>query len=256
MDASLIALLVTAALFAGWIDAVVGGGGLVALPALMVAFPNAPVATLLGTNKLGSVFGTTTSAITYGLKIKLDHRLLWPTAALALASSGLGAVAAASVSSGALRPIIIAVLAAVLILVVSRPKFGIEPQPKLRSAWRAAGVMLACGVAVAFYDGIIGPGTGIFLAVAFTSLLGLDYVTAAAHTKVVNAATNFGALVVFAVQGHVWWTLGFAMAAATIAGAWFGAHTAMARGSGFVRVVLVVVVLALLARLGWEVWTA
>ncbi|WP_199037850.1 TSUP family transporter [Glycomyces salinus] len=255
-DASLIGLLVAAALFAGWVDAIVGGGGLVSLPALMVAFPNAPVATLLGTNKLASVFGTTTSAITYGRKIKLDHRLIWPTTGLALAASGAGAAAAAAVSSNALRPIIIAVLLAVLVLVVSNPRLGVEPQPKLRTHWRAAGVMLVCGVAIAFYDGIIGPGTGIFLAVAFTSLLGFDYVTAAAHTKVVNAATNFGALAVFAVQGNVNWMLGLSMGAATITGAWAGARMAMAIGSRFVRIVLVVVVTALVLRLGWDVYTS
>ncbi|WP_198587132.1 TSUP family transporter [Glycomyces xiaoerkulensis] len=256
LDASLIALLVAAALFAGWIDAVVGGGGLVSLPALMVAFPQAPVATLLGTNKLGSVFGTTTSSIAYARKIKLDHGLLWPTTGLALAASGAGAAAAAAVSSAALRPIVIAVLLAVLILVVANPRLGVDPRPRTRTHWRAAAVMLACGVAVAFYDGIIGPGTGIFLAVAFTSLLGFDYVTASAHTKVVNAATNLGALVVFGLQGHLWWTLGLAMAAATITGAYVGAHMAMARGSKFVRIVLVVAVVALLARLSWDVYAA
>ncbi|GAB3238836.1 TSUP family transporter [Glycomyces halotolerans] len=256
LDPSLIALLVAAALFAGWVDAVVGGGGLVSLPALMVAFPNAPVATLLGTNKLSSVFGTTTSAITYGLKIKLDHRMLWPTTGLALAASGAGAAAAAAVSSQALRPIVIAVLLAVLVLVVSKPRLGVEPQPRLRTNLRAAAVMLTCGVAVAFYDGIIGPGTGIFLAVAFTTILGYDYVTASAHTKVVNAATNFGALIVFAAGGHVWWVLGLSMGMATITGAWIGARMAMSGGSKFVRVVLVLVVTGLLARLGWDVYVS
>ncbi len=256
LDASLIALLVAAALFAGWIDAVVGGGGLVQLPALLVAFPHAPAALLLGTNKLASICGTSVSAITYARKIKLEHRLLWPTVGLALAGAGAGAAAAAALSSQALKPIVIAVLLAVLILVVSRPRLGIEPQPKPRTAWRAAAVMLACGVAIAFYDGLIGPGTGIFLSVAFTTLLGFDYVTAAAHTKVVNVATNLGALAVFALQGHVWWLLGLAMGLATMTGAWIGARTAIARGSGFVRAVMLVVVLALLARLGWDVWVS
>ncbi|WP_026930028.1 TSUP family transporter [Glycomyces tenuis] len=256
LDASLIALLVAAALFAGWIDAVVGGGGLVQLPALMVAFPHAPAALLLGTNKLASICGTSISALTYARTIKLEHRLLWPTVALALAGAGAGAAAATAISSQALKPIVIAILLAVLVLVMARPRLGLEPQPKLRTASRAAAVMLVCGVAVAFYDGLIGPGTGIFLSVAFTTLLGFDYVTAAAHTKVVNVATNLGGLVVFALQGNVWWLLGLAMGAATMTGAWLGARTAIARGSGFVRVILLVVVLALLARLGWDVWAA
>lgn len=256
LDASLIALLVAAALFAGWIDAVVGGGGLVQLPALMVAFPHAPAALLLGTNKLASVCGTSISALTYARKIKLEHRLLWPTTALALAGAGAGAAAASAISSQALKPIVMAVLLAVLVLVMTRPTLGLEPRPKPRTAWRSAAVMLVCGVAIACYDGLIGPGTGIFLSVAFTAILGFDYVTAAAHTKVVNAATNLGALAVFAAQGHVWWTLGLAMGAATMVGAWVGARTAIAKGSGFVRIVLLVVVLALLARLGWDVWVA
>ncbi len=256
LDASLIPLLVAAALFAGWIDAVVGGGGLVQLPALMVAFPHAPAAVLLGTNKLASICGTSISAATYAGKIKLEHRMLWPTVALALAGAGAGAAAATAISSQALKPIVIAILLAVLVLVMARPKLGLEPQPKLRTPHRSAAVMLVCGVAIACYDGLIGPGTGIFLSVAFTTILGFDYVTAAAHTKVVNVATNLGGLVVFTVQGHVWWVLGLSMGAATMIGSWIGARTAIAKGSGFVRVILLVVVLALLARLGWDVWAA
>jgi uncharacterized membrane protein YfcA len=254
IDPGLFALLIVAAIFAGWVDAVVGGGGLIQLPALLVAFPTAPPALMLGTNKMASVCGTTTSAITYARKIKLEHRLLWPTVGLALLGSGAGAVAALAVSASALKPIIIAVLLAVLVLVIVRPQMGLEPQPKLRTPLRGAALMLTAGVGVAFYDGIIGPGTGIFLSIAFTTIIGFDYITAAAHTKVVNAATNIGGVTVFALQGNVWWVLGLTMGAGCMLGAWFGARTAMARGSGFVRVVLVVVVLALLARLSWDVW--
>ncbi len=256
IDPGLFALLIVAAVFAGWVDAVVGGGGLIQLPSLLVAFPTAPVQLMLGTNKMASVCGTTISAITYSRKIKLEHRLLWPTVGLALLGSGAGAVAALAVSASALKPIIIGVLLAVLVLVIARPQLGLEPQPRLRTPLRAAALMLTAGVAVAFYDGVIGPGTGIFLSVAFTAIIGFDYVTAAAHTKVVNAATNIGGVTVFALQGNVWWILGLVMGLGCMAGAWFGARTAMAKGSRFVRIVLVVVVLALLARLGWDVWAA
>ncbi|MCC3764587.1 TSUP family transporter [Glycomyces sp. TRM65418] len=254
LDPGLFALLIVAAIFAGWIDAVVGGGGLVQLPALLVAFPTAPPALMLGTNKMASVCGTTVSAFTYARKIPLEHRLLWPTVGLALLGSGAGAVAALTVAASALKPIIIAVLLAVLVLVITRPRLGLVPQPKLRTPLRGAALMVAAGVGVAFYDGMIGPGTGIFLSIAFTAIIGFDYITAAAHTKVVNAATNLGSLVVFALQGNVWWVLGLTMGLGCMLGAWFGARTAMARGSGFVRLVLVIVVLALLARLSWDVW--
>jgi uncharacterized membrane protein YfcA len=255
IDPGLFALLIAAAIFAGWVDAVVGGGGLIQLPVLLVAFPTAPTALMLGTNKMASVFGTATSAIAYARKIKLEHRLLWPTVGLALLGSGAGALAALSVSSDALKPIIIAVLLAVLVLVVAKPQLGLEARPELHTRWRGAAVMVVCGLVIAFYDGIIGPGTGIFLAVAFTSILGMDFLAAAAHTKVVNVTTNLGALVVFAAQDNIWWLLGAVMGLGTMLGAWFGAHTAMSKGSKFVRVVLVIVVLALLARLSWDVYS-
>ncbi|QSB05227.1 TSUP family transporter [Natronoglycomyces albus] len=245
-------LLFSVALLAGWVDAVVGGGGLLQLPALMLAYPQAPVATLLGTNKLASVFATSTAAITYGRKIKLDHRLLWPTVGLALVGSGLGAAMAGAVSSGALRPIIIAVLMAVAIMVLARPQFGLHPQPKLKTPLRAAALMLAAGLLVAFYDGIIGPGTGIFLAICFAAILGSDYVSATAHAKVINAATNLGALLVFIYFGHVWWALGLLMAIGNATGALIGANMALRNGSKFVRIVLIVVVFVLIARLSYD----
>ncbi|MFC4333674.1 TSUP family transporter [Salininema proteolyticum] len=248
-----LALLVLAAVAAGWIDAVVGGGGLLQLPALMVAYPAAPVATLLGTNKVGSVAGTVTAAVTYSRKVQLDHRILWPTAGTALVGSGLGAALAGAVSSDVLRPLIIGVLAVVAVFVLTKPSFGLESRPVRLTTARAGGLVASAGLAVAFYDGILGPGTGIFLALCFTGYLGLDYVTAAAHVKVVNAATNLGALAVFAYFGHIWWTLGLALMAGNALGGFLGARTAMKRGTGFVRVMLLVIVTVLMAKLTYDV---
>ena len=111
-------------------------------------------------------------------------------------------------------------------------------------------------VGIALYDGLIGPGTGTFLVLAFTAILGSDFVHASAMAKVVNAGTNLGALVVFGLTGHVWWALGAAMAVCNVVGAAVGARMALRRGAGFVRVVLLVVVLALVARLGYDQWMA
>ncbi len=209
---------------------------------------------MLGTNKMASVFGTGTSAITYARKIKLEQRLLWPTVGLALVGSGAGAVAALAVSASALKPIIIAVLLAVLVLVIVRPQMGLEPQPKLRTPLRAAALMLTVGVGIAFYDGIIGPGTGIFLSIAFTTIIGSTTSRPPRTRRSSTLPPTSARVTVFALQGNVWWVLGLTMGVGCMLGAWFGARTAMARGSGFVRVVLVVVVLGLLARLSWDVW--
>lgn len=256
MDPEILGFLLAVALAAGWIDAVVGGGGLLLLPALMVAAPNTPLATLLGTNKLGSVFGTTSAAIAYARKVKIDRRVVVPTAALALLGSGLGAAMATALTSDVLTPVIMVVLAGVALLVVVRPAMGSTSNPALRTRNRVLAVLALAGLGVSFYDGLIGPGTGVFLIIAFTAVLGMDFVSASASAKIVNVCTNLGALAVFAFGGHVDWLLGLGLAMCTIIGAQIGARMALQRGSGFVRAVLLIVVLALLARMGWDLFFA
>ncbi|GLU49551.1 TSUP family transporter [Nocardiopsis ansamitocini] len=252
MDIEIVGLLILAAAAAGWVDAVVGGGGLLLLPALLVAFPTAPVASVLGTNKLTAVFGTFSAAITYARGLKLDPRVVWPTAGLALAGSGAGAALAGAVSSAALRPVVMVVLLTVLAVVVLRPALGSAARPTLLTPRRIVAAVTVAGVGIAFYDGIIGPGTGTFLIIALTSIIGMDFVTASASAKIVNTATNLGAIAVFAYNGNVMWLLGLCLAAANIVGAQVGAHMALRRGTGFVRVVLVVVVVALVVKLGYD----
>ncbi|WP_116246943.1 TSUP family transporter [Nocardiopsis sp. FIRDI 009] len=254
MDPEILGLLMLVALGAGWVDAVVGGGGLVLLPALLVASPTSPLATLLGTNKLGSVFGTASAAVAYARRIKLEPRLVWPTAGLALVGSGLGALLATALTADVLKPVIMVVLAGVALMVYFRPGMGTTPDPRLRTRNRALAAVTLAGLVISCYDGLIGPGTGVFLIIAFTALLGMDFVAASASAKIVNTATNLGALVVFALGGHVLWGLGLALGVCTVTGAQIGSRMALKRGSGFVRAVLLIVVLALLARLGWDLF--
>ncbi|OLT26010.1 hypothetical protein BJF83_21790 [Nocardiopsis sp. CNR-923] len=253
MDPEILGLLLLVALGAGWVDAVVGGGGLVLLPALLVASPTSPLATLLGTNKLGAVFGTASAAVAYARRIKLEPPIVWPTAGLALAGSGLGALLATALTANVLKPVIMLVLAGVALMVYVRPAMGTAPDPRLRTRDRALAAVALAGLGVSFYDGLVGPGTGVFLIIAFTAVLGMDFVAASASAKIVNTATNVGALVVFAAGGHVLWGLGLALGACTIVGAQIGSRMALNRGAGFVRTVLLVVVLALLVRMGWDI---
>lgn len=254
MEPEILGLLLTVALAAGWIDAVVGGGGLLLLPALLVGVPNAPLATVLGTNKLASVFGTTSAALTYARKIGIRPRLVVPTALLALVGSGLGAGLATALTSEVLQPIIMVVLAGVALMVYFRPAMGAAPDPDMHTRNRLLATIALAGLGISFYDGLIGPGTGVFLIIALTAVLGLDFVTASASAKIVNACTNLGALAVFAAGGHIDWFLGLTLAVCTVIGAQIGARTALERGSGFVRAVLLVVVLALLLRMGWDLF--
>ncbi|NUP01820.1 MAG: TSUP family transporter [Nonomuraea sp.] len=245
-----VVVLLAAAAGAGWIDAVVGGGGLVQLPALLVA--GIPPVQAMATNKFSSVFGTASAAVAYARSTKVDRQVALPGAALAVVSAGLGAWAAAAISADVLRPVVMVVLVAVAAFVTLRPSMGAVPQPHLRTNARVVAAVVAAGVGVAFYDGIMGPGTGTFLIIAFTTILGLDFVSASASAKIINVGTNLGALAVFGLQGHVQWALGLGMAVCNVAGAQLGARTAIKRGAAFVRIVLLCVVTAMVIRLGWQ----
>ncbi|WP_327091993.1 TSUP family transporter [Nonomuraea sp. NBC_01738] len=245
-----VVVLLVAAAGAGWVDAVVGGGGLLQLPALMVA--GIPPVQAMGTNKLAAVFGTASAAITYGRSVKLDREVAVPAGVLAVLSAGGGAVVAGAVSSEVLRPVVMVVLLGVAAFVTFRPNLGKVPHPQLRTRRRVVVAVLVSGAGIAFYDGVMGPGTGTFLIIAFTTILGLDFVNASATAKIINVGTNLGALVVFGVQGHLLWGLGLGMAACNVAGAQLGARMALKRGAAFVRIVLLCVVVVMVARLGWQ----
>lgn len=252
MQAEHVLMLLAAAVAAGWVDAVVGGGGLIQLPALLLLNPGQPVATALATNKLGSIAGTVSAAIAYSRKAKPDVRVAVPAGVLAVCCAAVGALCASAISSDVLKPVIMVVLLAVAAIVVLRPDLGRVPRLVLRTRRRVAAAVLVPGVAIAFYDGLVGPGTGTFLVIAFSTLLGMDFVDASATSKIINAGTNLGALLVFAAQGHVLWAVGLAMAVCNATGAQLGARMAIKRGAGFVRVVLLCVVAALVLKLAYE----
>ncbi|TMR97495.1 sulfite exporter TauE/SafE family protein [Nonomuraea basaltis] len=243
-------VLLVAAAGAGWIDAVVGGGGLLQLPAIMMT--GMPTVEAMATTKLSSVFGTASAAVAYARSTKVDRQVALPGAGLAVLSAGLGAWAAAAISAEALRPAVMVVLLGVAAFVTLRPSMGAVPEPHLRTNARVLAAVVVGGVGIAFYDGIMGPGTGTFLIIAFTTILGLDFVSASASAKIINVGTNLGALVVFGTQGHVHWALGLGMAVCNIAGAQLGARMALKRGAAFVRIVLLCVVAAMVVRLGWQ----
>ncbi|UQA33838.1 TSUP family transporter [Streptomyces sp. HNA39] len=252
-------LLCLAAAAAGWIDAVVGGGGLLLLPALLLGLPNVPAAHVLGTNKAVAIVGTSGAAITYVRRAPVRVGLSVRVGLMALAGSMGGAFFAAGISSEVLRPVIMVALLGVAAFVLLRPSFGTaagdtDTRPVTRARIVTAVVLVGGGIG--FYDGLFGPGTGTFLVLALTAVLHLDLVTASATAKIVNVCTNAGALAMFAYQGSVLWQLAAVMALFNLAGAMAGARMALDRGSGFVRAVLLTVVFALVAKLGYDQWTA
>ncbi|MFE2045139.1 sulfite exporter TauE/SafE family protein [Streptomyces sp. NPDC059477] len=252
-----LAVLCLAALAAGWIDAVVGGGGLLLLPALLLGLPGStPAAHALGTNKAVAIVGTTGAAITYARRAPVDVRTAVRIGLAALAGSSGGAFFAAGMSTEVLKPVIMVVLLGVAAFVILKPAFGTATSPGPASRRRNLAAIGLAGLGIGFYDGLIGPGTGTFLVLALTAVLHLDLVTASATAKIVNCCTNAGALAMFAWQGAVLWQLAALMAVFNLAGGMLGARTALKRGSGFVRVVLLTVVFALVANMAYEQWIA
>lgn len=250
-----VVVLCLAAAAAGWVDAVVGGGGLILLPALLLGLPpGTPAAHALGTNKAVAIVGTSGAALTYVRRTPVDIRLAVRIGIAALAGSSGGALLAAGMSTDVLKPVVMVVLLGVGAFVILRPEFGTAPGTGAVSRRRMFAAIGFAGLGIGFYDGLIGPGTGTFLVLALTAMLHLDLVTASATAKIVNVCTNVGALVTFAWQGAVLWQLAVPMALCNLAGGTLGARTALKKGSGFVRAVLLVTVLGLVTTMAYEQW--
>ncbi|MDN3919026.1 TSUP family transporter [Pelomonas sp. PFR6] len=240
-----------ASLLAGFVDAVVGGGGLVLVPALFGVFPQAAPATLFGTNKGASVWGTAWATGQYARRVELNWRALLPAAAIALLGSFAGAWTVTLVSAGGLRKALPLILLAVLLYTLARKDLGRSHAPRFHGG-RETLVAGPIGLMIGFYDGFFGPGTGSFFVFLFVRLLGYDFLHASATAKLMNTATNAAALALFAWKGHVWWHVAAVMAVTNIVGSLIGTRMALARGAGFVRGMFVVVVTALILKTGWD----
>lgn len=258
MSVTVIGVLLVGSLAAGWVDAVVGGGGLILIPLVMILNPGMSNAQALGVNKVAAIFGTASSAAVLVRKVPSARQAL-RFAPVALLGSAGGAMIASSVDKQVMRPVIIVLLVAVGVFIAVRPSFGQGPGtggavgtgPGVRT-WLSLTALVA---AISVYDGTFGPGTGLFLILGFTSLLGGDFITSAAWAKVINVFTNLGALVTFALQGEVLWLLGLGLAVTNVVGAQIGARMVLGRGTGFVRVVILVVVVVMSAKLGYDLVT-
>ncbi len=244
---ALLALL-AAALLAGLVDAIVGGGGLVLLSALLIVLPGGEAIFSVATNKLAAVVGTGAAAVTFARRVPLDRRQVLPMAAAAFAGAVGGALLAAALPSRVLTVVVLVALIAVGIYTWRNPGLGAVHAPRFARRAQAA-VLLAGGTAIGFYDGLAGPGTGSFLVFLLVGLVGFAFLQASATAKVVNTATNLGALVFFLPAGVVLLGLGAMLAAANLTGGVLGARMAVERGSGFVRRVFLVVVAALVVTL-------
>lgn len=247
-------MVLCAAFFAGFVDAIVGGGGMIQLPALLAAYPGAAPPVLLGTNKLGSICGTTGAVMRYMRVVRVPWRILLPAAAVAFLAALGGASSVSAVSPALFRPLVPIMLTAVLIYALWHKDLGARHAP-IEFSRRRGYIALAAISGIGFYDGFFGPGTGSFLMLLFIRLYGFDFLHASAGARTINVATNAGALLFFGIHGEVQWGLGIALGTCNATGSVLGAHTAVKHGSKFVRVVFIAIVITLIAKTGADAWT-
>jgi uncharacterized membrane protein YfcA len=244
-------LLALAGLAAGFVDAVVGGGGLVQLPALLVGLPSASPVQVLATNKLSSICGTTVSSATYYRRIRPDPRTFGPLMACAFVGSVGGAFLGSHLSETVFDPVVLVVLVVVGGYVLLRPELGATTA--LRYAGRRHVVTaMVTGLGIGLYDGALGPGTGSFFVITLVGLLGYSFLEASAKARLANWATNLAALCVFVPQGAVLWKVGFVMGACNLLGGYVGARTAVTRGTHFIRIFFILVVAGFVVRIGGD----
>ncbi len=246
-----IILVTLASMLAGFVDAVVGGGGLILVPALFAVFPQAPPATLFGVNKSASIWGTAMASWQYSKRVTLTWHSLLPATVAGFIGAFAGAWTLTKIAPDFLRIALPFILAAVLIYTLARKDMGRVHAPRFA---RKHELMAASsiGLVIGFYDGFFGPGTGSFMVFLFVRWLGYDFLHASASAKLVNVATNLAALILFASTGHVWWHLAVPMAVANVIGSVLGTRMAMKHGAGFVRGLFIVVVGALILKTGYD----
>ena len=247
----IIILLLLAAFLAGWVDAIGGGGGLIHFPALLFGLPNASPAELLGTNKAAQVLGTASASITYFQKKPDEIKNKLPMAFFGLIGSILGAIFSSNLPRSSFEPIVFIVLILVGFWMIIRPDYS-----KTKNVVRKESLLISIsiGLAIGFYDGAFGPGTGTFLIALFVGVLGQKYLNASIGAKIVNLATNFGAILVFAIAGAILWKLALILSISNIFGGIFGAKTALWQGTKFVKYVVALVAFASAIRLGFQIW--
>ena len=244
-------ILCSGAFLAGLIDAVVGGGGLILIPTLFSVFPNLPPATLFGTNKVASVFGTSAAAVTFAKRVQLEWGAALPAAMSAFMFSFAGAWTVTHVPTDLVRKLLPFVLLFVALYTLKRKDLGRHHLP-VHEGRKKILLAIFIGSAIGFYDGVFGPGTGSFLVFLFVRVFGYSFLSASAVSKVVNVATNIGALIWFGVSGHIIWQLGLLMAVFNVAGSSVGSRLAIRHGSGFVRILFLLVVTVLIFKTGYD----
>ena len=252
MDYALV-LLCFFSFLAGFIDSIVGGGGLVSIPAFFVLYPQLSVPNIISTNRLASAVGTLVAAINYSRSVRIPWKPVLFAGVGAAILSYLGATVQSLLPSSLLKPIILVLIVAIAVYTYRKKSFGLSDHfkvPENLIPWYAAGI----GMVLGFYNGFVGPGTGSLLVFGFVSVIGYSFLSASAMAKIINVIADVASLVFFLMHGQVLFHLALPMMACNVAGSYTGSRMAVLRGNGFIRRVFIVVVSGIILRFAWDVF--
>lgn len=248
----MLALLCGFAFLAGFIDAMVGGGGLLQLPAFFILQPQLSLVQTLATNKTASFFGTSVAAARYMRRVELNWRQLLPTIIGAFVGAFSGALLVSFIHKEQFMPFIIGMLVLVLGYMIFKRELGLHHVDKQLSASKHYVYATLTGIVIGFYDGLIGPGTGSFLLFSFVVIFGYNFLYASAHAKIINCVTNISALSFFISKGYIVWQIALPVAAANMLGNYLGAHMAIKKGNAYIRIFFIAVTTVLILKLGYD----
>ncbi len=253
MEYDVLFYLCMASFFAGFVDAIIGGGGLIQIPIALLLMPNIQVSTIIGTLKIPAFTGTSFAAYQYQKKVDLNWKLLLPMAIIAFVMAVLGSLLLTTVNNDFMKPILIAILFLLAIYTFVKKDLGAVSN-QLLSKKKTIIYAALISLGVGFYDGFIGPGTGSFLVISLIVLMHQDFLSASANAKILNLATNFGSILLFIAKGKIIWAIAMPMAVCNAFGGWLGAKTAIRKGNSFIRILFLIVVSCTLLRLGYDVF--
>ncbi len=244
--------LISLSFVGGLIDAVVGGGGLIQIPALLIAFPQTPLPTIFGTNKISALAGTSISAVQYAKRIQINYKLLLAISICAGLSSFIGAKIVSYINVNTLKPFILIVLIVIAIYTFLKKDLGAVQTKKLSFEKQLIYGSLI-GIVVGFYDGFFGPGTGSFFVLGFVLIIGFEFVQASAYAKIINCMTNISALIVFIKQGNYLLEIAIIMSLCNMMGNFIGTRIALKKGNAFVRTIFLVIVTLMILRYSYDI---
>lgn len=252
MDSTLLLLMVFS-FFAGFVDSIVGGGGLVQIPAFFVLYPQLSVASVLGTNRMASAVGTSVAAWNYARTVSIPWKMVAFAGICASICSFLGATLQSYIASDVLKPIILILIIGIALYTFGQKNLGQLHKIRIPEH-RMPFYLMSIGGLLGFYNGMIGPGTGSLLVFAFVSIIGFGFLQASAISKVVNVIADVSSLVFFVWNGKIIYPLVLPLMVSNVAGSFLGSKLAILKGNQFIRVMFLMVTVGIIARFGWDIW--